>query len=72
MGKSTEIEDLHKSLVITGNVSTFDDIGQSVDTVMIEVRRLERQGYELIGPIQSSMTDVYVYHLATLRLKEGE
>jgi hypothetical protein len=70
MGKPIDIEDVHVSLIIVGNLSTFDDVGKSIDIVMAEVRNLERQGYELIGPVQATMTNVYVYHLATLRLKD--
>lgn len=69
MGKSTKVEDLRKPIVAVGNMSTWDDTGASIEIVMNNVRRLEEEGYELIGPVQLSMTDVYVYHLATLRLK---
>lgn len=71
MGKPTEIEDFRKSPITAGNISTFDDIAKSIEAVMIQVRNLERQGYELVGPVQVSLTNVYVYHMATLRLKEG-
>ncbi len=57
-----------KNTIMVGLLASIDDLVKTERKVVNEVRALEKEGYELVGPIQVAITDHLVNFAATMTL----